>query len=52
MKIALWLRLVVVIAFGIFVATQEMWFIAGIAALLVLLTVWQLVAVYRRGEAS
>lgn len=52
MKIALWLRLVVVIAFGVFVATQGMWLIAGIAALLVLLTVWQLVAVYRRGTGG
>ncbi|AIT61065.1 hypothetical protein [Corynebacterium doosanense] len=52
MKIALWLRLVVVIVFGIFVAVQKMWLIAGIAALLVLLTAWQLVAAYRHGEAS
>lgn len=48
MLIALWVRLAVVIAFGIFVATQGMWLIAVIAALLTALTAWQIYSAYRQ----
>lgn len=48
MKIALWIQLVVIIGFLVFVGFQEMWLIAAIAVALGLVTVWQLVQVYRR----
>lgn len=46
----IWFRLIIVIAFTVFVATQKMWIVAGIAALLALLSVWQLVAAYRNRD--
>lgn len=42
----IWLRLVVLIAFGIFVATQGMWMITAVAAVLALLSVRQLKTAY------
>ena len=44
---ALWFRLVVVIAFSIFVAVQEMWLVTAVAALLAILTIWQLWSAYK-----
>lgn len=52
MLAALWLRLIVVVAFGIFVAYQGMWLIAAVAALALALTCWQLVAAYRGARGS
>lgn len=42
----IWLRLIVLIAFGIFVATEGMWFITAVAAVLALLSLWQLKTAY------
>lgn len=46
MIIALWLRLVVIIAFAVFVGFQEMWLLVGVSVLLVLVTAWQLKSAY------
>lgn len=43
----LWFRLVVVIGFAIFVATQKMWLVMVIAIALAGLTGWQLQQAYR-----
>ena len=43
----LWLRLIVIIAFTIFVAIQGLWLIAAIACALFGLTCWQLRTGYR-----
>lgn len=45
---ALWVRLIVLIAFGIFVLTQDMPWLAALAVVLGLLTIGQLVAAYRQ----
>lgn len=45
---ALWLRLVVVIAFSAWMATREQWLIAVVGAGLTALTAWQLISAYRR----
>lgn len=42
----IWLRLVVLVAFGIFVAYQGMWFITAVAGVLALLSLWQLKTAY------
>lgn len=44
---AIWLRLVVLIAFGLFVLNEGMWLIGGIIGLLILLSLWQLIYAYR-----
>lgn len=44
---ALWFRLIVVIAFSIFVAVQQMWLVTAFAALLAVLTIWQLWNAYK-----
>lgn len=44
---AIWLRVVVLIAFGVFVLYQGMWLIGGIIGLLILLSLWQLIYAYR-----
>jgi hypothetical protein len=44
---ALWFRLVVVIAFSIFVAVQQMWIVTAVAVLLAVLTIWQLWSAYK-----
>ena len=44
---ALWVRLVVVIVFSIFVAVQQMWIVTAVAALLAVLTIWQLWSTYK-----
>ena len=43
----LWFRLVVVIGFAIFVATQKMWLVMVIAIVLAGLTGWQLQQAYQ-----
>lgn len=43
----LWFRLVVVIDFAIFVATQKMWLVMVIAIVLAGLTGWQLQQAYQ-----
>jgi len=43
----LWFRLIVVIAFSIFVAVQQMWLVTAVAALLAVLTIWQLWSAYK-----
>ncbi|WP_199222392.1 hypothetical protein [Corynebacterium yudongzhengii] len=51
MLAALWVRLILLIAFVIFVAVQQMWLLAGIGIILIAVTVWQLAGVYRqRGD--
>ncbi|MDR7329320.1 hypothetical protein [Corynebacterium guangdongense] len=47
MTIALWVRLIAVIAFAIFVGVQDMWLLVGVSILVIGLTIWQLVAAYR-----
>ncbi|AHI22768.1 hypothetical protein B843_06915 [Corynebacterium vitaeruminis DSM 20294] len=44
---ALWVRLIVIIGFGIFVATQHLIWIAAVAVLLALLTAGQLASAYK-----
>ncbi len=43
----IWLRLAVLVGFSIFVAAQDMWIVTAIAIVLTLITVAQLVIVYR-----
>lgn len=43
----LWFRFIVVIAFSIFVAVQQMWVVTAIAALLTVVTIWQLWSAYK-----
>lgn len=50
MRIALWLRLAVILGFIVFVGFQEMWLIVAIAVALGLVTIWQLTQVYRQGR--
>ncbi|KQB85724.1 hypothetical protein [Corynebacterium lowii] len=47
---ALWLRLIVIIAFGLWVFTQHMWLIGAVSIVLGGLTIWQLVAAYRHRD--
>lgn len=47
MKIALWIRLIVVLAFAVFVGVQDMWLLVGISVIVIGLTVWQLLTAYR-----
>lgn len=44
----IWVRLVALVAFGIFLFWQEYWFVAIIAAVLVLVSIIQLVIAYRQ----
>ncbi len=46
----LWLRLVIVMAFTIFVAFQDLWLIVGIGAFLSALTGYQIYSVYQNRE--
>lgn len=48
MRIALWVRLVIIIGFIVFVGLQSMWLITAIAIGLGLVTIWQLVRLYRQ----
>lgn len=48
----LWLRLVVVIAFTIFVAYQQLWLIAAIGAFLSALTAFQIFSVLKNRTDS
>lgn len=43
----LWIRLVVLAGFGVFVAYQSMWLLCALAAVLVAITVGQLIMAYR-----
>ncbi|WP_303153895.1 hypothetical protein [Corynebacterium sp.] len=44
----IWLRLVLLVAFGIFVAVEGLWWVALVALALCGLSVWQLVIAYRQ----
>ncbi|QGU04577.1 DUF2919 family protein [Corynebacterium comes] len=46
----IWLRLIVILAFGVFVAWQGHWIVGIIAGILVLVSVWQLWYAYRQRE--
>lgn len=48
----LWFRLVVVIGFAIFVATQKMWLVMVIAIALAGLTGWQLQQAYQNKKGK
>ncbi|GAB3943642.1 hypothetical protein [Corynebacterium tapiri] len=50
MKIAVWLRLAAIVVLMIVMAIDRAWIFLGIAALLGLLTAWQLVTLYRRQD--
>ncbi|QGU07372.1 hypothetical protein COCCU_07190 [Corynebacterium occultum] len=43
----IWFRLAVLIAFAIFVGWQGTWWVLGIAVVLMLITIWQLVRGYQ-----
>lgn len=47
---AIWIRLIVILAFGIFVTWQGHWLVGIIAAVLVLVSIWQLWMAYRFRE--
>lgn len=46
----IWLRLIVILAFGIFVAWQGHWLVGIIAGVLVLVSAWQLWYAYRQRD--
>lgn len=43
-----WVRLLVILGFGVFVTLEGLWILTVIAAALALLSAWQLVSAYRR----
>ncbi|WP_026166172.1 hypothetical protein [Corynebacterium mastitidis] len=47
---ALWLRLIVIVAFTLWVFFQQMWLVGLIAVALGGITAWQLVAAYRQRD--
>ena len=43
----IWIRLIVILIFGIYVSWQGYWFIGIIAGVLVLVSIWQLWMAYK-----
>lgn len=44
---AIWIRMIVMAAFGAFVTWQGYWFVGILAGILVLVSIWQLRMAYR-----
>lgn len=47
---AIWIRLIVMLLFGIFVSWQGYWLIGILAGILVLVSIWQLWMAYRQRD--
>lgn len=48
----IWFRLIVLIAFAIFVGWEGTWWAVGITVLLIAMTIWQLSVAYREKRPS